>query len=100
MTQLQHQQQILLATPARDLGLQQHTPAVGAGVMSLSAQQLLAVAEDVAAREAQKWAEKLSHTEQVIAIARQQLRLVGARGVGLQQPADAHMLVNRTVHYL
>jgi hypothetical protein len=34
-------------------------------VMSLSAQQLLSVAEDVAAREADKWAARLADMQQV-----------------------------------
>jgi hypothetical protein len=59
--------QIFQQQQALQLGGVQHSPgaAAAAGVMSLSAQQLLSVAEDVAAREADKWAARLADMQQV-----------------------------------
>jgi hypothetical protein len=61
---LRQQQHLHLATPTRDLQLH-NTPEVQDGVMSLSARQLLAVAEDIAKREADKWAARLNQAEHV-----------------------------------
>lgn len=61
MAHLHQQHQLSLATAARI----HHSAPAESGVLSMSAQQLLSVAEDVAASEAQKWGAKLTHTEQV-----------------------------------
>jgi hypothetical protein len=60
---LHQQQQLLSATPMRDL--QHNTREVQGGVMSLSAQQLLSVAEDIAQHEKDKWASVLNQAERV-----------------------------------
>lgn len=60
--QLQHEPYALQAVH----DVRPHSPSASpAGFMSLSATQLLAIAEEVSAREADKWASRLADAEQV-----------------------------------